>query len=64
MILFLKKGVSIVNLHTMNLRTLIFATMACSVAAFGQPPASSGDGPYQIRYATNTSDWGFVYRHL
>jgi hypothetical protein len=45
----------IVNLHTLNLRTLVLATMAMSVAAFAQLPISSADGPFQIRYAANTT---------
>jgi hypothetical protein len=44
-----------VNLHTMNLRNLVLATMAMSVAAFAQLPISSGDGPFQIRYASNVT---------
>jgi len=44
-----------VNLPTMNLRTLILATMAVSAVAFSQVPVNSNDGPYQIRYASNVT---------
>jgi hypothetical protein len=44
-----------VTLPTLNLRTLVLATMAMSVAAFAQLPISSNDGPFQIRYASNVS---------
>jgi hypothetical protein len=44
-----------VNLPTMNLRNLVLATVALSAAAFAQLPVSSNDGPFQIRYASNTT---------
>jgi hypothetical protein len=42
-----------VSLHT--IRSFIFATMFFSVVAYSQIPASSGDGPFQIKYAANTT---------
>jgi hypothetical protein len=53
MILFLKKVGSDTTL--MNLRNIAFLAMAVSVATFAQLPVSSGDGPFQIRYAANVT---------
>jgi hypothetical protein len=42
-----------VNLRT--IKSLIFATTVLSAVAYAQTPVSSADGPFQIRYAANTT---------
>jgi hypothetical protein len=41
------------NLHIM--KSFIFAATFISAVAYSQTPVSSGDGPFQIRYAANTT---------
>jgi len=37
------------------MRSFIFATTVLSFVAYAQVPASSADGPFQVRYAANTT---------
>jgi hypothetical protein len=53
MLLFCTKGK--LSRFFMKLQTFIFATMFVSLTGYAQTPMSSGDGPFQIRYASNIS---------